>query len=267
MSYNFWLDNCLKNIEGIRKANPDCQVTHEVIDNKAVDKIFETFYEDYDEYCRGEAAGIICLGCKIGMLMEGVRICLEQGIGNFAMGHTRIQSGKPPNLTSIVKRKVRFLQEYNIEYINDHFEIESREEQMKVLAENGMKIGWNLGNSTMTHQPKCYLGIFCSFWLFGGSPPESEMTRYFDEKIDVMHKYLKSYAHLKNGIRGNPEKAAKIKADYTNITMHEFGAVPDKIFYWLLLPVWLIARLYFYLKIRSNKLIKKEPVLKPQSST
>lgn len=254
LAYLFGLSNCHKNIEKLKAIHSHRIVSHRIVNaTKARTLLLDTFYDDYFEYCKGTSPAIICLACRMAMLMESIKLCLQFGIGNLAIGHTRIQASKAHSFPPIVKRFITFMERYNISYTNHLYDVESRKTQKNLLAKLRINTGLYIGMSSATHQPKCYLGMLSSAWRMGSYIIAEDMGRYFNDKIPIMEKYLSPYVHLKESLRSDLNSSTQIDSSIPGQPMHEFGPIIDKIVGKILLPFWWGLKLYFYMRKNADR--------------
>ncbi|MFH2146245.1 MAG: hypothetical protein ABII75_09525 [Candidatus Omnitrophota bacterium] len=259
LAYLFGLSNCHKNLERLKAIHSHRIISHCIVNaTKVRTLLLDTFYDDYFEYCKGASPAIICLACRMAMLMESIKLCLQLGIGHLAIGHTRIQASKAHSFSPIVRRFITFMERYNISYTNHFYDIESRKAQKNLLAKLGINTGLYIGMSSATHQPKCCLGMLSSAWRMGSYIIAEDMERYFDNKIPIMENYLSPYVHLKKGLKYNSKSSTQIDSNIPGRPMHEFGPIVDKILGKILLPFWWGLKLYFYMRkiLRGNALQK-----------
>jgi len=256
LPYTVGLDNCRKNIEKIKKVDPNCEVTHHIIDLAGTRKIFfDDFYADYFKYCKGGAPGIICFSCRMAMLIESIKFCLQNGIGHLAVGNTKVQANKAHSFPGIVKRFADFMARYGIVYTNPVYGVESREKEEELLKEFGMDVGKNIGLSSVTNQPRCLLGIYSTLWLLGNPLVEKDMIEYFEDKVPLMERYLSEFEPLKGKIKSRQDLRTPIDETEKGGWVHEFGPLMDRVLSVLLTPLWWLSQIYF--RLRSGRGIKK----------
>ncbi|MFC1667483.1 hypothetical protein ACFL0P_06470 [Candidatus Omnitrophota bacterium] len=252
LPYTIGLSNVFKNIKKLKKINPDCHLTHHIIDLAGTRKLFfDDFYDDFFTYCKGGAPGIICFSCRMAMLMESVKFCLQNKIGNLAIGNTKVQANKAHSFPCNVKRFSDFMAKYNIIYTNDTYEIETREKEENLLKDYGIDVGKNIGLSSVTNQPRCALGVYSTLWLMGKPLCEKDMVQYFDDKLPLMEAYLSEFSHLKEGIRGNEKYKTEVDGALSGSWLYEFGPRVDRTLSAILTPFWLLSKLYFRSRKRS----------------
>ena len=249
--FTFGLHKSPRNIKKLKAAFPDCSISHRIIDGNMIRKrIWSGFCRDYYVYCKGGAASIICMGCKIAMTVEAMILCLEEGIGHISNGMTRSQVAHPHCMPRVVNRFADFMAEFSIIYINDVYEIPLREDEEAILNKYGLDQGLCIGASSVTHQARCFLGPYKKLWLAGNPALENDMVEYFDSKRPVMREVLSSYAEGKEEIQGNPAFRTVMDESYHGEHTHEFGPVIDKIISRSLTPVWFISKLILWLGMK-----------------
>jgi len=183
------------------------------------------------------------------MLLESVKICLSEEIGHLAIGNNKTQAWKAHAYPSIISRFIKFMNEFNIGYVNDYYEIDSRQKQEEMLGGYGMDVGVNFGASSITHQPRCFVGFYASSWLIHcPGISVAQINKYFDDKIPLMKKYLGECKESRNQIHSNLDYSREIdvKSDF-NKEIEEFGIL-DKLIKILFYPIKILSQLYFKTK-------------------
>ena len=251
--FTIGLSNCTRNIEKLKAAFPDHIITHRIVDGKDTrQQVWSGFCRDYYTFCKGGAASIICMGCKIAMTIQAMLLCFEEGIGHISNGMTRSQVAHPHCMPRVVNRFADFMAEFNIIYINEVYDMPLRADEEAVLHEYGLDQGLRIGASSVTHQPRCFLGPYKKLWLAGKPAQEEDMVRYFESKRTLMREILSPYAKDKEDIGGNPELRTFVDESFHGEHTHEFGPVIDKTISLSLTPVWLVSKLIFWLGIRKT---------------
>ena len=246
--FTIGLKNATRNTEKLKIAFPHCSITHHIMDGKDIRRrIWSDFCQDYYTFCKGGAASIICMGCKIAMTVQAMILCFQEGIGHISNGMTRSQVAHPHCMPRVVNRFADFMAEYNIIYINDVYDMPLRADEETVLHEYGLEQGLRIGASSITHQPRCFLGPYKKLWLAGWPAREEDMVKYFDSKRPVMREILSSYSEGKEEIHGNPALRTFVDESFHGEHTHEFGPLIDKAISRSLTPIWLISKLIFWL--------------------
>ncbi len=246
------LGNAVRNVKGLRAAFPGVQIEHHVVDgDQARKRIWKTLPDDYFDHCRGRGLGLTCLGCKTAMLVETVKFCLAERIGHAANGMTRTQSNHPDCLPEIVNRFGDFLAEYGIVYINPVYEARSRIEELNLLREHGLSQGVRIGASSVTHQPRCFVGPYTKLWLEAAPVEAEDMVSYFDGKARLLREIIAPHAQY-GPVRGRPEMRTRVPAEGRVTVAREFGPWLDRTIALLMTPVWWISRVVLRLRRRKS---------------
>ena len=249
-SWTIGNQNSKKNVPQLVKLNPECLIEHRIINmTKLRNNIWEGFpgiSKDYAKFCHGGPPGIICLGCKISMLVMSIQICLEENIGFITNGLTSTQSDHPEHMPPIINRFSQFMEKYNISYLNEIYDIKSRAEEEEMLKQNGITIGTTIGASNVTHQPRCFLGVYSTLWKASRPLSQKDMVDYFDYKLPLMQKLLDPYS-VKNKFAESKPNVSSIKIDETKEYkyVYEFGKNADRFISYSLSPLWWLSKFVF----------------------
>jgi hypothetical protein len=244
--------NSKKNVSQLMDLNPDCKIEHRIINlTELRNNLWEGFpgiSRDYGKFCHGGPPGIICLGCKSSMLLMSIKICLDENIGFITNGLTGTQSDHPEHMPPIINRFSQFMEQYNITYVNEIYDIKSRAEEEEMLKQHGITVGTTIGASNVTHQPRCFLGVYSTLWKASRPLSQKNMVEYFDFKVPLMHQLLSQYS-----------KTAKPDAQSTKIDEtkeykygYEFGKNADRFISYMLSPVWWLSRSIFWITRKLN---------------
>jgi hypothetical protein len=244
--YTVNLRFCTRNLARLRAAFPGVRIEHHMVDGRTVrDQIWDDFCNDYFDYCRGRGIAITCLGCKIAMMVIAIREGLREGIGHLSNGITRSQIAHPHSDPRMVNRFGDFIAEYNMVFVNDVYEIETRERELAILDRHGLGQGISIGASSVTHQPRCFVGPPTKMWLEAAPVDSRDMLDYFDSKLPLMRDILAPDAHLKGGIRGRPELRTRVDESLSGEHTHEFGPAIDRAIGLASSPLWWATRALF----------------------
>jgi len=255
-SWTIGNNNSKKNVSELIKLNPECLIEHKIISitklRNNVWEGFSGFSKDYAKFCHGGPPGIICLGCKTSMLVMSIQICLEENIGYITNGLTGTQSDHPEHMPPIVNRFSKFMEEYNISYVNDVYDIKSRAEEEEMLKEKGITVGTTIGASNVTHQPRCFLGVYSTLWKASRPLSQKDMINYFDYKLPLIRKLLEPYSELKNKFIEINSKGTSTKIDENKDYKYnyEFGKNADKFMSYTLSPLWWLSKFVFWITRR-----------------
>ena len=253
LPYTINLRYCTKNLIKLRTAFPDVQIEHMIINGNGVRRsIWSNFCDDYFTFCKGRGIGITCLGCKMTMMVLAIKVCLRDGIGHLSNGITRSQIAHPHSTPQMVNRFGDFIAEYNIVYINDVYEINTRKDEMVILEKYNLDQGIVIGASSITHQPRCFIGPPTKLWLEAAPINRDDMLDYFDNKIPVMRDILAPYAKCKRKLRNRPELHTRVDESFQGYHTYEFSPLIDRFIGLFFLPVWLVIKNIFFL-CRKNK--------------
>lgn len=256
IDYTFFVNNSRKYAKTLSELFPDNIYEHHLVNcNKSRKKIWNGFCQDYFTFCTSGAPGHICLGCKMAMLVDSIEMCLKYNIGHISNGMSRAQSDHPECMPGIVNRFAHFMKEYNILYVNDLYEnTVTRDEEKSMLNELGIKdMGVYIGQSNVSHQPRCLLGPYSTLWKTSKPLLEKDMLDYFDSKAGLMRELLKPYDNLKENLRGNDDYFTFVDESRRTTHEYEFSAGIDKTIGFLLTPIWWLSRGFF----RIGKMLSK----------
>ncbi|MBN2546379.1 MAG: 7-cyano-7-deazaguanine synthase [Spirochaetes bacterium] len=247
VSLTIGINNCKKNIDNIQRACPNAKIIHNIINIDHSRNLFwKDFTRDYFKYNNGTSPAILCLSCKMSMLAETIKYCLDNGIDKISNGLTGSQSDHPEHMPAIVNRFTKYMAQYGIRFINEIYNIPTREMEKKELKEHGIETGTIIGASNVSHQPRCFVGVYSTLWKAYRKFDPKKVLNYFDKKITVMDEVLKDYKKVKNQEILN--KSTLVDENVEFKFTHEFGPVLDKVIGTMLSPVWFISRLIFKMK-------------------
>lgn len=243
LSLTIGVNNSTKNIENIRRACPSAHIEHHIINiDKTRNLFWKSFADDYFDYCDGTSPAILCLSCKMAMLTETVRFCLRNGIDKISNGLTGSQSDHPEHLPEIINRFTKVMEQYGINFVNDIYHIETREQEIKELQAANIETGIMIGASNVSHQPRCFVGVYSTLWKAYKTYDRDHICRYFDDKKELIIKSLERETRISNKLQGNSVWLEEgVARSYT----HEFGKNADKILGTGLYPIWFLSRQIF----------------------
>jgi len=247
VSFTVGINNCKKNIPNLQRACPDAKIIHNIINiNKSRNLFWKDFPKDYFKYNDGTSPAILCLSCKMSMLSETIRYCLDHGINKISNGLTGSQSDHPEHMPGIVNRFTKYMSQYGIQFVNEIYNIPTREMEKKELEEHGIETGTIIGASNVSHQPRCFVGVYSTLWKAYRKYEQKQALNYFDQKTDVLDKILTGYKKIKINDALNKSTIVDESGDFKHA--YEFGPVMDKVVGTMLWPVWFISRLIFKMK-------------------
>jgi len=245
-AYTIGLKRSMRNVGKLQAAFPQVRIEHRIVAGDPIRKrIWAGFCDDYFTYCKGRGLGISCLGCKIAMMTEGIKLCLAEGVGHMSNGMTRTQVEHPHCMPRLVNRFGDLMAEYNITYINDVYDMPTRADEEAVLDRYGLDQGLRIGASSVTHQPRCFIGPPTKLWLMTGPAIEDDMVAYFDRKVSVVREILAPLAARREALRGRPEMRTRVDESFHGEHHHEFGPRIDRLLGLSLSPIWWAARVLF----------------------
>lgn len=253
-SWTIGVNNSRKNVQHLINLFPDCIIEHRIINaTKLRNDLwgnFKGFTKDYSTFCNGGPPGIICLGCKISMLVLSIMICNEENIGFIANGLTGTQSDHPEHMPPVINRFSKFMQEYGIFYVNDVYYIKTRAEEEEMLRKSGISVGTTIGASNVTHQPRCFLGVYSTLWKASRPLSQKDMVNYFEYKLPLMRKLLETVKPIKDFDGDISSKTQSTQIDETKEYKYnyEFGKNADKFLSYSLSPLWWLSKFIFYIR-------------------
>lgn len=246
--------NCQKNISNFKKLFPQNTIEHRIINNVGIRReVLRGFCQDYFKYCKKGPPGIICLGCKIAMLVHSIQICLQENIFFLANGISGSQYLHPPNMPRVVNEFTKLLKSYQISYFNPVYEINSRAEEQLLLKRAGLSVGNNIGASNVTHQPRCFLGLYSKGLQGLYKINESKMVEYFKSKKIIIKRLLAPYQNKNRKSISTRIKSTYVRTNKKYIHSYEFSPRIDQIINYILTPIWFISKIGFYLGMKIKK--------------
>lgn len=243
LSLTIGVEKSRKNIENIARACPNSKIIHHIINIDPTRKNFwKHFCEDYFTYCQGTSPAILCLSCKMAMLTETIRYCLKHGIHEISNGLTGTQSDHPEHLPEIINRFTKAMESYGISFVNTVYQISSREEEIAELQAAKIDTGVIIGASNVSHQPRCFVGVYSTLWKAFRPYNKEKIIAYFDQRKELIDQMLKDEPTLSEGEKSQSTWLEEGKPQtYT----YEFGKNIDKVIGLALLPVWIFSTTLF----------------------
>jgi hypothetical protein len=218
--------------------------------------IREGFAADYDRYCAGRAAGIMCMGCKLAMHARTILYCVENGVGTAADGALRGQSDHPECMPDVLNSLRRIYASYDVRFLNPVYETARKSDIVESLRGLGLTSGVRIGQSSRTDQPVCLVGPFVTMWKFSAPVDEARMVAFVEDKRPVVDRYVRGEAARLGIVVPAPDPAnpATLPGDDVPAgarwTEWEFGYPWDVIISYALTPLWLAVRAWLKLKAR-----------------
>ena len=237
----FGVERSRKNVERLRAAFPARHVEHRIVNCDALRRrIWEGFADDYFQYCSSGAPGILCLACKMAMLGVSLDLCLREGIPVLANGMSSTESDHPECKPRIVNRFADLMGRWGVAYRNEVYEIEARSIEEERLAELGIRMGLAVGSSSVTHQPRCVLGVYSTLWKAAHPLDEADLVRYFDARQSVVEVFLHEQGH--HPADAPAPAGTRVDEARTWKHAHEFGERTDRTLGLALSPLWWLSR-------------------------
>ncbi len=247
LSLTIGIENCRKSIGNIQRACPNAKIIHHIITIDQTRKAFwKHFFADYFVYCDHTSPAILCLSCKMAMLTESIRYCLQHGIRLISNGLTGTQSDHPEHLPEIINRFTDLMEEYGISFINDVYHIASRQEEIEELQAAGIETGVIIGASNVSHQPRCFVGVYSTLWKAYRPYSKQNMLAYFDQRKEIVRELLRAEVSLVTS-KGSLKKSVRLAEGMPLVFTYEFGKKLDKLIGTALLPLWFSSRMAFKL--------------------
>ena len=247
LSLTVGVNNSRKNIANLQSACPESKIVHNIININATRKLFwSKFPKDYFLFCNRTSPAILCLSCKMAMLAETIKYCLDHNIHEISNGLTGSQSDHPEHLPAIVNRFTRYMAEYGIQFVNNIYDIPNREMEKEELKKHGIDTGLIIGASNVSHQPRCFVGVYSTLWKAYRTYNRNKVIEYFDQNKAILDKILKDYNKVEPSDILNRSTLVDESGGY--VYTHEFGPLMDKVIGTALWPVWFMSRQIFKIK-------------------
>ncbi|MCP4676431.1 MAG: hypothetical protein GY854_13145 [Deltaproteobacteria bacterium] len=248
------LNNSRRNVEKLRRRFPKRTIEHRIVDgNPARRRLWASFLGDYAKYCDSRVPSVLCFGCELSMLVEAMKICLVERVGHITNGASSSQADHTVCKPNIVNRFADFMAEYGITYVNDIYYMKTRLEEEEALASQGITMGVRVGASSVTHQPRCFIGPPTTLWAARHPVKAKQMERYFDDKKELLREILEPYASLAKDLESRRETGFRADPYFKYQHTHEFGPHIDRMLAGALTPLWWLSRCAFHLGRRTEK--------------
>ncbi|MEW5722769.1 MAG: hypothetical protein AB1896_06660 [Thermodesulfobacteriota bacterium] len=258
--YTINLRASTRNLARLQAAFPKTSIEQRLVNASPLRRrVWAGFCRDYFTFCQGRGLGLTCLGCKISMMLAAIKVCLRERLGHLSNGMTRSQSGHPDCLPEMVNRFGEFMAEYNIVYINEVYDIRTRGEENRLLEQYGLGQGLRIGASSVTHQPRCFVGPYTKLWLAAAPVDKKHMLAYFDSRRPVMRSLLAPDEVLKSGLRGRWELRTVVDESRAGRHTHEFSPIIDRALGLSLSPLWWASKIVLALHADAGHGLEPRP--------
>lgn len=252
LSYCIMNGNSIKDLEALRRVNTKCKVVFRRISLR--NRYLSSLVKDFQKFCGDGAPGVLCLGCRMAMIEEGIKYCLNKNIGFLSTGHTINQISKAHAYPEILNRFIDLMNKYGIGYDNSIYSITSREKEKKILLSHGLNSRFYFGQSNPFNEPRCIIGPITTLWMMSERLNRKKMISFYD------HYLAKIEARL-----GRPSRESRVSNRFDmkllNINWrhyYEFSKGTDKFLGVLLSPIWFFARLSLSIFARTLKRNKND---------
>lgn len=215
-------------------------------------RMLKGFFDDYWEYCKGAAPGIMCLSCKIAMHIRTIIYCLEHGITQSCDGAQRAQSSHPEMMVGVLNALRELYAHYGIRYFNPIYDFGFTDDKIKYLRERGYTIGMMVGQASKSVQPMCWVGPFSTVWHFSAPYQQEDMERYVRDKTPYAIALIDELLKEKGMVDRIPAQPRNIEPDdileYKEIVpQSEINPRADHLISRAFTPLWLCFKFAFWL--------------------
>lgn len=177
----------------IEKLGP-ARISHEIIDINELHRRLRTgFAQDYLNYCKGTAPGVLCLGCKLAMHVRTLLYCLEHGVAYATDGALRVQSDHPECMPGVLNTLRQMYADYGVHFSSPMYEIDSKDQNRKRMLELGFTVAKKIGSTTRFDQPICLVGPFSTMWHYSAPYDEAQMVQFLLSKRPVIDSIIADY--------------------------------------------------------------------------